>query len=426
MRLRGLTRALIFVRGDNPVPAPRRADTLIVGTGTRLVPTVYDGMRTRRRRRMATMALSVGLPTLLAAAYYGFWASNRYVSETQMILTSDAGSSGGGLSSLGKSSSSGSSATSLLSLVGISPGGDTTANDQEVVINYLQSIEAMEAADRAIGLRKLWSAGSIDPLSRMSPDASAERFRRYYQSHVAVSSDPADPVMELQVQAFSPADARLIGKTLVRLGQEKLNSAYKEMREDSLGFARSEVTRAEQRLTAVNDKIRAFRNAHGDIDPSATAGAVGTVAGTTFGELSGTEAQLETALSYARPDSPMVKALQARIAALKKQMAADRGLLAGSQTNKNYANLLAEYEDLLLDQKFAEAVYTSALAFLDSRRAATVHQQTYLIDFIKPTLPEESIEPQSKRNVMLVFLASFLTYLIGSLIISTLREHAHH
>jgi len=429
MRLRGLTRALIFVRGDNPVPAPRRADTLIVGTGTRLVPTVYDGMRTRRRRRMAAMALCVGLPTLIAIVYYGVFASDRYVSETQMILSDDTGSGGGGLSSLGKSSSSASSsagsASSLLSLVGISPGGDSTANDQEMVTNYLQSTAAMLAADRAIGLRKMWSAGSIDFLSRMSPHASYERFQRYFQHHVAVSSDSADPVFQVQVQAFSPADAQLIGQTLVRLGQQELNSAYKQMREDSLGFARSEVRRAEQRLTAVNDKIRAFRNAHGDIDPTATAGAVGTVAGTTFGELSGAKADLETALSYARADSPMVEGLRARIAALEKQMQADRGLLAGGQVNKNYANLMGEYEDLLLDQRFAEAIYTSALAFLDSSRAATVHQQTYLIDFIRPTLPQDATEPQATRNVLLVLIASFLAYLIGSLVTSALREHAH-
>jgi capsular polysaccharide transport system permease protein len=420
MRLRGLTRALIFVRGDNPVPAPRRADTLIVGTGTRLVPTVYDGTRTRRRRRTAAMALCVGLPTVLAALYYGLFASDRYVSETRMVLSASA--SGGGVSSLGKSSSS----SSLLSMVGISPGGDSTADDQAMVSDYLQSTEAMDAADRAIGLRKMWSSPSVDLWSRLSPDASAERFQHYFQRHVTISADPADPVIRIQVEAFRPADARLIGKTLVRLGQQKVNSAYDEMREDSLGFARSEVTRAEQRLGVVNDKIRSFRNTHGDIDPTATAGAVGTVAGTTFGELSGTEAQLETALSYARPDSPMVKALEARIAALKKQMTADRGLLAGGHTNRNYANLLAEYENLLLDQKFAETAYTSALAFLDSSRAATMHQHTYLIDFIKPTLPEEATEPQAKRNVLLVFVASFLAYLIVSLITSTLREHAHH
>lgn len=418
MKLRGFTRALIFVRGDDPVPAPRRADTLVVGSGPRVVPTVYDGFRARKRRRIAAMALCIGLPTLLAAVYYGLFASDRYVSETHMVLSTDA-NSGGALAGLGKSSSS------LLSMVGISSGSDASGDAQAMVSDYLQSTAAMEALDRNIGLRGMWSASSIDFLSRLSPNASAESFYRYFRRHVAVSADQSDPVLQVQVDAFRPADAQRIGRALVRLGQEKVNSAFQQMREDSLGFARSEVTRAEQRLAAADEKIRDFRNVHGDIDPNATAGAVGTVAGTMFGALSSTEADLRTALSYAKENSPAVKALQARIAALKKQIEADRNLLAGPQSNKPYADLLASYGNLMLDQKFAEAAYTSAMAFLDTSRAATLHQHTYLIDYLPPTLPEESTEPQRARNVLLVFVASFLTYLIGSLVISALREHAH-
>jgi capsular polysaccharide transport system permease protein len=374
---------------------------------------------------LAALILCVVLPTLLAGLYFGFIASDRYLSETQMIVSSAPGSSGGGGISLDKSGSGG--ASSLLSLVGISPGGDATSTDQEMVASYLQSTEAMLAADRAIGLRKLWSRPGIDFLSRLSPDASAERFLRYYQKRVTVTEDALDPVIDIKVQAFSPADAQLIARTLVQLGQNKINDAYRQMREDSLDFARSEVTRSEQRLITVDDKLRDFRNAHGDLDPSATATAVGSVAGATFGQLSSAKAELQAALSYARPDSPLVKGLQSWVDALEKQMGADRGLLAGNTaTKKNYARLLGEYEDLLLDQKFAQTIYTSALAFLDSARAATMHQQTYLVDFVKPNLPEDSTEPKSALDVTLVLIATLLAFLTGSLIVAALREHAHH
>jgi capsular polysaccharide transport system permease protein len=424
MKLRSLSRPRIFVRGDNPVPAPRRADTLIVGTGRRLVPTLHDSRRKRRRRRMAAMLICVVLPTLLAGLYFAVIASDRYVSETQLIISSDPATGGGGGISLDKSS--GGAASSLLSMVGMSAGGDTTSTDQEMVASYLQSTEAMLAADRAIGLRKMWSRPGIDLISRLSPDASAERFLRYYQKRVTVTEDSLDPVLDIKVQAFSAADAQLIARTLVKLGQNKINDAYRQMREDSLNFARSEVSRSEQRLVAVDDKIRDFRNAHGDIDPTATATAVGSVAGATFGQLSSAKAELQAALSYARPDSPLVKGLQSWVDALEKQMGADRGMLAGNEAQKNYARLLGEYEDLLLDQKFAQTIYTSALAFLDSARAATMRQQTYLIDFVKPNMPEDSTEPKSALDVTLVLVATLLAYMIGSLVIAAMREHAHH
>jgi capsular polysaccharide transport system permease protein len=210
----------------------------------------------------------------------------------------------------------------------------------------------------------------------------------------------------------------------VALAQEKLNTAFVRMREDALQFARAEVKQAEQQLAGVEAKLRDFRNAHGEIDPAASAQAVGTVASGLFGQLALTEAELRTTLSYAREDSPTVKALKARIDALKQQIAADRSLLAGSRSDKPYADLLGAYQDLLLDEKFAQDAYTSAMAFLTSSRAELERQHAYLVDFIAPSLPQEATEPRSARNVLVVLLGSALLWLIGTLVASAMREHA--
>ena len=131
-------------------------------------------------------------------------------------------------------------------------------------------------------------------------------------------------------------------------------------------------------------------------------------------------------MSYAREDSPTVTALKARIAALRKQIAADRQLLAGDGTEgKAYADLMSTYGDLLLDQQFAQAAYTSAMAFLSTSRADLEQHHTFLMDFLAPTLPEDSPQPRSWENVLLVLVASSLVALTGSLIAAALREHAH-
>ncbi len=415
MKLKGLARALIFVRSDNPVPAAKPADTMLVGTGTRLLPTIYDGLRAQRRRRRVMMALCIVLPTAFASLYYAFAASDRYVSDTKMVVKEQ---SGGGLSALSGGGKS------LLSLVGMGAGGAGATDEAAIVTNYLQSTEAMQSLDRAIGLRRMWSGGTIDLLSRLSKDASEEDFYRYYKKRVTTVSDPIDPVIELQVEAFRPGDARQIAKTLVALAQEKLNTAFVRMREDSLQFARSEVKQAEQQLATVESKLRDFRNLHGDIDPAKSAEAVGTVASSLFGQLALTEAELRTTLSYAREDSPAAKALRARIDALKQQIAADRGLLAGRDSDKPYADLLGAYQDLLLDEKFAQDAYTSAMAFLATSRTDLERQHAYLVDFIAPSLPQEATEPRGARNVLVTFVGSALIWLIGTLVVSAMREHA--
>ncbi|HEU0155750.1 MAG TPA: hypothetical protein VFQ82_06735 [Stellaceae bacterium] len=432
MKLKGFARSLIFVRTNHPVPAARPAEGMLVGTGTRVLPTLYDGLRARRRRRRAAMALCVGLPTLLATLYYTVFASDRFVSDAWMVLSDQPGSGGGGISGL---SSAAAGKSTIMSMVGL--GGDASSNssnEQGIVTNYLGSMEAMEALDKKIGLRRMWSASSIDLLSRLPKDASKEDFYKYYGHHVTVTSDPTDPVIQVEVDAFTAADAQLIAKTLVQLTQQKLNTAFLKMHEDALNFARSEVKHAQQDLAQVDDKLRAFRNTHGEIDPTASATAVGGVAGTLFQELADTEANLHTTLSYAREDSPMVKTLKSRVAALKKQITASRGLLAsnpsaklaGDLADKPYADLLAAYEDLLLDQTFAQDAYTSAMTFLNTSRAALQHQQAYLVDFLAPTLAQDALLPHSTRNVAVVLIASLLVWLTGSLVLAALREHAHH
>jgi capsular polysaccharide transport system permease protein len=433
MKLKGFARSLIFVRTNHPVPAARPAKGTIVGTGTRVLPTLYDGLRARRRRRRAAMVLCVGLPTLLAVLYYGLIASNRFVSDAWMVLSDQPGSSGGG--SVSGLSAAGGGGSSILSMVGLGgSSGSSSSNEQGIVTNYLGSMEAMEALDKKIGLRKMWSAGSIDLLSRLSKNASKEDFYKYYGHHVTVISDPTDPVIQIEVDAFTAADAHLIAKTLVQLSQDKLNDAFLQMREDALTFARSEVKHAQQDLTQVNDKLRSFRNEHGEIDPTATAAAVGTVAGGLYQQLADTEANLRATLSYAREDSAIVKTLQSRVVALKKQIVASRNLLASSAGNKTagaladkpYAELLAAYQDLLLDQTFAQDAYTSAMAFLNTSRAALQHQHSYLIDFLAPTRAQDATLPHSTRNVVLVLIAGFIVWLTGSLILAALREHSHH
>jgi capsular polysaccharide transport system permease protein len=185
------------------------------------------------------------------------------------------------------------------------------------------------------------------------------------------------------------------------------------------------VTKAQQQLVSIDEKIRKFRNDHAEIDPTAGAQGVGAVAMGLYSQLAAAEAQLRMTLSYAREESPAVKTIEAQISALRKQIAETRTLLAGDEKGKPYADLLGTYEDLLLNQTFAQSALTSAMGFLESSRAALAHQQNYLIDFLAPTLPEDAIDPTSTRNVLVVFLASVLLWLIGSLVASALGEHAH-
>jgi capsular polysaccharide transport system permease protein len=414
--LKSLARARIFVSSGNSVPAAKPNSAALVGTGTRIVPTVYEKLRDQRRRRRTAMILWMAVPTSIAALYYGLIASDRYVSGMQAVLGNQSES---GLGALGGGAGG---KPSVLSMLGIGNTDQTSAH--AIAANYLESAEAMNAADKAIGLKTMWSAGSIDFLSRLPKDASQETFLKYFQRHVTVIADPAEPVIEVQVAAFSPHDAQLIGKTLMELAQEKLETAHARMREDSLRFAEQEVWKGEERLAKANAELKVFRDTHTDLDPAASAKGVGAVAMGLFAQLESAEARLRALRDVARDDSPPVKSLKSQIEALKSQIAVDRELMASKSGDKSFSSVMSAYEDFMLKQKFAQEAYAAALANLTMKRADLEHRHTYLLDFLSASLPEEATEPHAARNVALVFLASVLTWLTGSLLVAALREHA--
>lgn len=410
MVLPRLAKALTLSRSDHPVPARLTGGAVVATAGTPLVPTVYDRLNRRRRRRAMVAAWCIAVPTLISIGYYFFVASDRFVSESRIVVSSG--------------SSSTAPVNSLLSMIGIGSAGDGLADHRAMLYDYLLSSEVMSKLQQTIDLRAMWSRSDVDFFSRLRADASREAFHDYYRSRVHVVAEPSQPVIAVSVQAFTAADAQQISRALLQLGEQAVNQAFNHSREDALSFARDELSRAESRLAAADEKVTDFRRQHRELDPAAAAQSVGTVAGNLFGELSNAEAELKTVKSYLSEDSPKIKLLRARIAALKTQIAADRSLLVGAKDTTTYVDLLAKYETLITEQKFAQTAYTSAMAFLATTRADLLRQHSYVVDFVPPSLPEEAVQPQRTRGVILVLIASVLAYLIGNLVVSALREHA--
>ncbi len=364
----------------------------------------------RGRRRLLGFLVMVILPTLAAAAYYGGIASDRYVSQSKLVLSTEGG--GAGLQG------------ELLNLIGAGKT-DSAPSQAAMLFEFIRSPEMVRRLDSMIDLRNLWGRMEVDPLSRLPADATREELLDYYLDHVHVTAEPGHPILDVKTEAFSAPDAQLLLNTLVIISEEAVNRVFTNMRSDALAFAREELQRAEDRLAAAQTRLSAFRNQHGELDPLQAASALGAIASGLQSQLSTEKAKLEAMLHQMRPESPQVRAQKALIAGLEKQIAEDRSVLAGTPKSV-YADLLGEWEGLLIEHKFAETAYTSAMAFLETTRADTLRQHSYVIDFVPPTLPEEATEPQRIRNTIVVFLGSLLTWIILSLVVSTMREHTRY
>lgn len=78
---------------------------------------------------------------------------------------------------------------------------------------------------------------------------------------------------------------------------------------------------------------------------------------------------------------------------------------AAGTEGRRFADLVAEYEELVVDREFAENVYVAALSSYESAQIEARRQMRFLAPHIHPTLSEE---PQHPRRALLaagVFLA---------------------
>lgn len=367
--------------------------------------------RDNQKKLARNLLIFVFLPTLITAIYFAFIASDRYVSEFQLTVQRPNNDF-----------------TSVFgSLFG---GGQSSSNESYVVENYVQSLPALQGLDSQLGLREHYAQDSIDYFSGMDADVTDEAFLAYYNTRVEVFNDPTTGIISVKVQAFSPDMAKTAADLLATLCEDLVNNLNEQARIDSLAFAKKELNLSEDHFRDVRMKLSSFRNREGDLDPTKSAAVITAIANSLQGKITETRVQLAQVRSYMQPNSVTITSLKSKLRALENQLNLEQKKLVNSNseaaTDKEYIDLLQEYESLILEEELARTAYQAmSQAYQASRAEASKSQYIYLVAFVPPNLPHESTEPQRIRNVSIVFILSLIMYLVGLFIWSSIREQAH-
>ncbi|MEQ8827994.1 MAG: hypothetical protein RIC82_09475 [Parvibaculum sp.] len=349
------------------------------------------------------------VPSVLAIIYYGFWASDRYVSTSLMtVRTSDS-----------------QLVSTFDGLLG-SLGGQTGLVDGYVVEEYIQSHEIARKLQESVDLRSIYSADEADYWSRLDPDVTFEDFFSYYLSRIDVYFDSEANVVHLDVQAYRPADAQRIAAEIVRLSDDMVNRISEQSRTDAVEFAAEEVTLAENRLRDNRLTLYRFREEHGELDPVRSAEAIGGIVSKLEEELARYKTELASLRSYMREESAQIAGVKARIGAIEQQLRAERGRLTSSPDDPatTYSDLLADYERLLIEEEFARSAYTSAVSALEVARADAARKQAYLVAFVEPSMPDAASKPDRLLIVVSVVACGLLAFGLLMLIGAAIKEHA--
>ena len=349
----------------------------------------------------------VGVPTLLAAIYFGLFATDVYVSEGSFAIRSST------------SSAQSSGLSSLLSSSIVSSG----TQDSLLIAEYVQSHDMLAELQKRIDIRGHYSDEAVDRLSRMKSDATLEEMREFFREHVRIMRDSQSDVLTLFVRAFDPVVSHDIAEAIIDISESLINRISDNMESDALASANAEVDIAMKKVHMASAALTRFRSSNVSMNPIMEAEALFGVVTGLEQSITEVEAQLVEKRAYMRDGSPEVTALRNRLNALKKQRSVEKGRLLGGDGSKS-PSLIGDYEPLEVARELAQQQYASALASLELARVEVARKKLYLGNVHRAgssgrgSRAKTSDEcPHGQR------IFSFVIYLIGGLMWSALKDH---
>ncbi|KIQ71422.1 Capsule polysaccharide export inner-membrane protein (plasmid) [Wenxinia marina DSM 24838] len=360
---------------------------------------------------LSFVLLVVG-PTLVAGWYMWFRAADRYVSTAGFsVRTEEVGS-----------------AIELLG--GIAQMSGSSSSDTDILYDYIQSQELVRRIDDALDLRAIWSRvpASVDPVFAYDPPGTIEDLTEYWRDMVRVYNDGTTGLLELRVQAFTPEDAQAIAQMIYDMSAQMINELSAIARADATGYAREELDTAVERLKTAREAITQFRNRTQIVDPAASIQSQMGILSSLQAQLAQTLVDLDLLRDTTNEGDPRIAQTENRIAAIESRIAEERNKLgfgtAEGAVNDGtaFADLVGEYERLIVDLQFAEQSYTAALATFDSSVAEARRQSRYLAAHVRPTLAEAPTLPRRLELTLLTALFAFLAWAILVLAAYAIRD----
>ena len=378
---------------------------------TAAVPAPARRARPRRRHRFlaASFLLLFVAPIALTAYYLWTFATDQFASNLAFSVRSEEQGS----------------AFELLG--GVTEFSGSSSADTDILFAYLTSQELVSKVNARLDLAQIWSKVTVnnDPFFAYDPSGTIEDLLAHWERKVSIVYDSGTRLIDVQVLAFDPLDAQAVAQALMEESTAMINALSDSARDDAIKYARDELAVALARLKEARQALTRFRNRTQIVDPSIdTRNQMGVLV-TLQRQLADALIDYDLLQDTTRSGDPRIAQATRRVDVIQKRIDAERrklGLGADTEEGVVFADLVGEYEGLIVDREFAEAAYTSALATHDAALAEARRQSRYLAAHIRPTLAQQAEYPERLKTLLLVALSSFLTWSVMSLVYYSLRD----
>jgi capsular polysaccharide transport system permease protein len=397
-------------RRPDAAPAPAKAAPGV----TPLRPPARPA-RLRGRHWIAVLSflVCVVLPTAASWWYVTERAVDRYLSTASFSIRSEEAGS----------------AFELLG--GVVDVGASSSSDPDILYDFMQSQEMVERIDARIDLRALWAKGDPvrDPVFGYHPPGTIEDMVDYWNRMVGVYNDTSTGIMDIAVQAFTPADAQLVANLIYEESSDMINRLSDIAQEDATRISRIELDAAVERLKEAREAVTLFRNRNQIVDPLADMQGQMGILSSLQSELATTMIDLDVLRQTTATSDPRILQAEQRIAVIEARIAEERAKLgigsgdpALGPAASAFADLVGEYERLMVDLEFAQASYAAARTTFETAQSEARRQKRYIAAHVQPTLAERALYPRAGVVVSLVGLFLFLGWALLLLMAYALKD----
>lgn len=360
----------------------------------------------RFRKVDSLLLLTVVVPTLLAMLYFGFLASDVYISESRFVVRSPEKPAASGLGFILKSA------------------GFTNAGDEVLAAkDYITSRDALAKLNTGGRIAKLYGAQDISIFDRFDPlgwDGTMEQLHNYFTGKVSVQHDTSSSITTLTVRAYRAEDAAMINRLLLEQSEELVNRLNERGRKDLIDFAQTEVEEAQQEANRAAIEMAEYRNRTGVVDPERQATVQLQMISKLQDELIGAKNQLYQ-LEATVPANSQIRTIKVRIAALTKEIDLQLGRVAGDRGSLSATAV--RYQRLVLNREISDKRLASAMTSLQEARNEARRKQAYVERIVLPNVPDKALEPRRIRGILATFVLGLIAWGVLSMLLAGVREH---
>lgn len=339
------------------------------------------------------------LPTITALAYYGYFASDQYVSETRFTVRSSTPAIG--KDQLGK-------ATGIPSA--------KIVQDTQIALDFINSHEMLDVLDeRNIDLHEIFGKETIDWWARLPEDASSDDLLDYWEDMVSASVSPSSGIVTVYVRAFTAEDSAMLASEILSASEYAVNRVNDRIWKDVISTSNTNLENAKQQLLRAREALARARNRDGVLTVEGSSAIVTNLISTMETERLNLQHRYDAQLSAVSADAPQMLVLKREIDSKEQQIRELKSQLAGdAEGGRNLADVSEELSQLQLAQSLAEKQFASSLETLEQIQFISRQQLLYLESFLDPRVPDEAMYPKRLLWIAVIFAASLILW--GSLL----------